>query len=114
MPQAEWVIILKFTKVGSDYEQDTDSEVTYTMKKTKDLTPEEMKRLKMLKPFTGFSRYKKAFSNTEEDGKPMIAFFDTKKKVQWILWYYKHTGTVMTPSVPMKPKTKELFGDLID
>ena len=113
-PKAEWVIILKFTKVGSEYVEDTDSEVTYTMKKTKDLTPEEIKKLKTLKPFTGFTRYKKAFSRTEDDGKPMIAFFDTKKKVEWILWYYKHTGTVMTPSVPIKPKTREHFGDLID
>ena len=113
-PKEEWVIILKFTKVGSYYEHGTDSEIAYTMKKTQDLTAQEMHKLKTLKPFTGFSRYKKAFSNTNKDGKPIIAFFDTRKKVQWILWYYKQTGSIMTPAVPMKPETAKHFGGIID
>jgi hypothetical protein len=114
LPQAEWVIILKFTKVGTDYEEDTPSEITYTMKQTKDLDAKEIKKLKTFKPFRNFSRYKKALSNTEKDGKPMIAFFDTKKKVEWILWYYKHTGNVMTEATPVKPDTKKHFQGLVD
>ena len=114
LPKAEWVIILKFTKVGSDYVDDPPSEITYTMKKIEDLTQEEKEMIKTLKPFTGFARYKKAFSNTDDDGKPIIVFFDTKKKVDWILWYYKETDNIMTPSIPVKPKTREHFGDLID
>jgi hypothetical protein len=43
-----WVIILEFTKVGSDYEEGTKSEITYTMKKVKDLTPEELEKIKTL------------------------------------------------------------------
>jgi hypothetical protein len=114
-PLADWVIILKFTVVGSDQEEeDAPSKITYTIKKTKDLTPREIEMIKTLTPFHGFSRYKKAFSKTGDDGLPIIAFFDTKKKVDWILWYYKQCGNIMTPTIPVKPKTKEYFGDLID
>jgi len=103
----EWVIILEFTLVGTDQVEETNSEITYTMKKVKDLTPEEKEKLKPLKPFTGFSRYKKAFSNTSADGLPIIAFYDTKKKVEWILWYYKQCGNKMTPKLDL-PKDVEL------
>ena len=114
-PKSEWVIILKFTLVGTDQEPETDSEITYTIKKVKDLTPEEKEMLKPLKPFTGFSKYKKAFSNTSDDGLPIIAFFDTKKKVEWILWYYKqHASAIMKEATPVKPETKKHFKGLVD
>jgi len=110
----EWVIILEFTLVGSDQEPETDSEITYTMKKVKELTPEEKEKLKPLKPFTGFSKYKKAFSNTSDDGLPIIAFFDTKKKVDWILWYYKqHAGAKMTPKLDLPKDVESHWSNII-
>jgi hypothetical protein len=110
----EWVIILEFTLVGSDQEPETDSEITYTMKKVKDLTPEEKEMIKTLKPFTGFSRYKKAFSKTGDDGLPVIAFFDTKKKVDWILWYYKQQGNKMTPKLDLPKDIEPHWKGVID
>jgi hypothetical protein len=112
-PKEEWVVMLKFTKVGSDYAEPVPSEITYTMKKAKDLTPKEQEKIKTLKPFTGFMRYKKAFSNTDKDGRPFIAFFDTKKKVQWIVWYYKECGNKMTASIPVSDNTHKHFGHII-
>jgi hypothetical protein len=110
----EWVIILEFTLVGSDQVEETDSEITYTMKKVKDITPEEREKLKPLKPFTGFSRYKKAFSNTSDDGLPIIAFYDTKKKVEWILWYYKQQGNKMTPKLDLPKDVEPHWREVID
>ena len=109
----EWVIILEFTLVGSDQVEETDSEITYTMKKVKYLTPEEKEKLKPLKPFTGFSKYKKAFSNTSADGLPIIAFFDTKKKVDWILWYYKQQGNKMTSKLNLPKDVEPHWNDII-
>ena len=83
------------------------------MKKVKYLTPEEKEKLKPLKPFTGFSKYKKAFSNTSADGLPIIAFFDTKKKVDWILWYYKQQGNKMTSKLNLPKDVEPHWNDII-
>jgi hypothetical protein len=110
----EWVIILEFTKVGSDHEEGTKSEITYTMKKSKDLTPQERKLIKGFQPFTGFMRYKKAFSSKGTTRLPIIAFFDTKKKVEWILWYYKQSGTIMTPKLDLPKDVEPHWKGVID
>jgi hypothetical protein len=110
----EWVIILEFTLVGTDQEEETDSEITYTMKKVKDLTPEELEKIKTLDPFKGFARYKTAFSRTSDDGLPILAFFDTKKKVEWILWYYKQTGNKMSPKIELPKDVEPYWKGIVD
>ena len=109
-----WVIILEFTKVGSDYEEGTKSEITYTMKKVKNLTPEELEKIKTLDPFRGFAKYKTAFSRTKDDGLPIIAFFDTKKKVEWILWYYKQSGNKMSPKIELPKDVEPYWKGIVD
>jgi len=112
-----WVIILEFTKVGTDYEEGTRSEITYTMKKVKNLTPEELEKIKTLDPFRSFAKYKTAFSGTKDDGLPIIAFFDTKKKVEWILWYYKHPGYAnakMTPKIELPKDVEPYWKGIVD
>jgi hypothetical protein len=106
----EWVLFLNLKiaynkKLGFD----TTYGGKYRIKKAKDLTHEEKKYIKKLKPYKGFTQYDKAFS----DGEGEIVFFDSILNVNEIINYYK-SFCKMEEAVPLKSSSKKHFGDIID